>query len=69
MHDAHTEQTVATVFEAGVSTVYVLLAPLLGDVADVLFHSFVGLAEDPGVLAIRSPELFGVCAPTQVDSS
>ncbi|KZV76124.1 DUF580-domain-containing protein [Peniophora sp. CONT] len=38
------QQTLATVFEAGVSTI------------------FVGLAEDPGVLAIRSPVLFGMIA-------
>lgn len=25
---------------------------------------FVGLGEDPGVLAIRAPELFGVCIPS-----
>ncbi|VDB96491.1 unnamed protein product [Peniophora sp. CBMAI 1063] len=38
------EQTLASVFESGVSTI------------------FVGLAEDPGVLAIRSPQLFGLIA-------
>lgn len=54
--------TLSSAIEAGVSTMSVALSipSLLSDCSDFGHRSFVGLGEDPHVLAMRAPELFGV---------
>jgi hypothetical protein len=62
-HAFSAELTLAVAIEAGVSTMYGLLSWLdrmLSSIHPLMSFRFVGLGEDPDILAIRAPGLFGV---------
>ena len=54
--------TLSAAIEAGVSTMYVLISHISCNCtgSNNQVNRFVGLGEDPGILAIRAPQLFGV---------
>jgi len=54
--------TMSSTIEAGASTMYVHHTDICFILFTQQFFSFVGLGEDPRVLEIRAPELFGVCS-------